>query len=92
MAGNSTSARTAGGHWEEKLRGKGRSKRKREVVFLPPPITPEPEEPKTPPAAEDYWPSSKGQLTLVADFGRHLIEQVCGAMAIRSRREFRPRR
>ena len=34
---------------EEKLRGKGRSKRKRETVFLPPPITPEPEEPKTPP-------------------------------------------
>jgi len=34
---------------EEKLRGKGRSKRKREMVFLPPPITPEPEEPKTPP-------------------------------------------
>jgi len=34
---------------EEKLRGKGRSKRKREMVFLPPPVTPEPEEPKTPP-------------------------------------------
>ena len=34
---------------EEKLRGKGRSKRKREMVFLPPPITPKPEEPKTPP-------------------------------------------
>src|SRR5215468_594198 len=27
---------------EEKLRGKGRSKRTREVVFLPPPFTPEP--------------------------------------------------
>ena len=52
---------------EEKLRGKGRSKRKRGTVFLPPPITPEPEEPKTPPAAEDYWPSGKGQLTPVAD-------------------------
>jgi hypothetical protein len=34
---------------EEKLRGKGRSKRKRELVFLPPLITPEPAEPKTPP-------------------------------------------
>ena len=34
---------------EEKLRGKGRPKREREIVFLPPPITPEPEEPTTPP-------------------------------------------
>jgi hypothetical protein len=34
---------------EEKLKGKGRSKRKREMVFLPPRIVPEPEEPKTPP-------------------------------------------
>ena len=34
---------------EEKLRGKGRSKEKREMVFLPPLIAPEPEEPKTPP-------------------------------------------
>src|SRR5215472_4563449 len=28
---------------EEQLRGKGRSKRKRELVFLPPQMTPEPE-------------------------------------------------
>jgi len=34
---------------EEKLKGKGRSKGKRDMVFLPPPITPEPAEPKTPP-------------------------------------------
>jgi ribosome-binding protein aMBF1 (putative translation factor) len=33
---------------EEKLKGKGREKRKREMVFLPPP-TAEPAEPKTPP-------------------------------------------
>jgi hypothetical protein len=59
---------------EEKLRGKGRSKRKREVVFLPPQITPEPEEPKTPPSLppkifgqKDLWPSRKGQLSA----GRH---------------------
>ena len=46
---------------EEKLRGKGRSKRKRETVFLPPPITPEPEEPKTPPRLP---PKIIGQLEL----------------------------
>jgi ribosome-binding protein aMBF1 (putative translation factor) len=34
---------------EEKLRDKGRPKRNREMVFLPTPITSEPEEPKTPP-------------------------------------------
>jgi hypothetical protein len=34
---------------EEKLKSKGRSKRKRDMVFLPPLITPEPEAPKTPP-------------------------------------------
>jgi hypothetical protein len=39
---------------EEKLKGKGRPKRKREMVFremvfLPPRNVPEPEEPKTPP-------------------------------------------
>ena len=34
---------------EEKLRGKGRVKKTREMVFLPPRTTPEPEEPKTPP-------------------------------------------
>ena len=34
---------------EEKLKGKGRVKRKRETVFLPPQAVPEPEEPKTPP-------------------------------------------
>jgi ribosome-binding protein aMBF1 (putative translation factor) len=36
---------------EEKLEGKGRPKRKQEVVFLPPQPAPErePDEPKTPP-------------------------------------------
>ena len=34
---------------EEKLKGKGRVKRKRETVFLPPQPAPEPEEPKAPP-------------------------------------------
>lgn len=34
---------------EEKLKGKGRSKRKRETVFLPRPVAPEPEAPKMPP-------------------------------------------
>jgi len=34
---------------EEKLKGKGRVKRKRETVLLPPLSAPEPEEPKTPP-------------------------------------------
>jgi ribosome-binding protein aMBF1 (putative translation factor) len=35
---------------EEKLKGKGRPKKKREMVFLPPPTVPEPEQPKTPPS------------------------------------------
>jgi hypothetical protein len=34
--------------FEEKLKGKGRVKRKRETVFLPPPV-PQPEEQRTPP-------------------------------------------
>lgn len=36
---------------EEKLKGKGRAKRKRQTVFLPPQLTPErePEQPKPPP-------------------------------------------
>jgi hypothetical protein len=34
---------------EEKLKGKGRAKRKRSVVFLPPQLTPEPEQPKPAP-------------------------------------------
>lgn len=34
---------------EEKLKGKGRVERKREMVFLPPQPTPEPQEPKTQP-------------------------------------------
>jgi ribosome-binding protein aMBF1 (putative translation factor) len=34
---------------EEKLKGKGRPKRKREMVFLPPPPAAEPSEPKIPP-------------------------------------------
>jgi ribosome-binding protein aMBF1 (putative translation factor) len=34
---------------EEKLKGKGRMKRKRETVFLPPPPAAEPPDPKTPP-------------------------------------------
>lgn len=34
---------------EEKLKGKGRVKRTRERVLLPPRTVPEPEEPKTPP-------------------------------------------
>ena len=34
---------------EEKLKGKGRVRRARKMVFLPPPTLPEPEEPKTPP-------------------------------------------
>jgi len=34
---------------EEKLRGKGRIKKTREIVFLPPQTVVEPEEPKTPP-------------------------------------------
>ena len=35
---------------EEKLKGKGRVKRKREMVFLPSQPTPEAPDPKTPPA------------------------------------------
>jgi ribosome-binding protein aMBF1 (putative translation factor) len=34
---------------DEKLQGKGRVKRKREMVFLPPSSPAEPPEPKTPP-------------------------------------------
>jgi len=34
---------------DEKLRGKGRVKKTREMVLLPPRTGPEPEEPKTPP-------------------------------------------
>jgi hypothetical protein len=36
---------------EEKLRGKGRAKKRRDMVFLPPPTAPErePDEPKRPP-------------------------------------------
>lgn len=34
---------------DEKLKGKGRVKKKRETVLLPPRTTPEPEEPKAPP-------------------------------------------
>ena len=34
---------------EEKLKGKGRVKKTRETVFLPPRVAPEPEVPKTPP-------------------------------------------
>ena len=34
---------------EEKLKGKGRVKKRREMVFLPPREVPEPEEPQTPP-------------------------------------------
>ena len=34
--------------FEEKLKGKGRVKRKRETVFLPPPV-PQPEDQRTPP-------------------------------------------
>ena len=35
--------------FEEKLKGKGRIKKTREIVLLPPRVVPEPEEPKTPP-------------------------------------------
>jgi hypothetical protein len=39
------------------------------MVFLPPPITPAGgAKDAAGPASEDYWPSRKGQLTLVADF------------------------
>jgi hypothetical protein len=34
---------------EEKLKGKGRVKKAREMVFLPPRVVVEPDEPKTPP-------------------------------------------
>jgi hypothetical protein len=54
---------------EEKLRGKWRSKRKREMVFLPPPITPERAEPKTPPGLPPKITGQyKGPIDLVAEF------------------------
>jgi hypothetical protein len=46
---------------EEKLRSKGRSKRKREMVFLPAPIAFEPEAPKTLPRLP---PNITGQVEM----------------------------
>ena len=49
---------------EEKLKGKGRVKKKRETVFLPPRVAQEPEAPKGAAgiAAKDFWPSRAREL------------------------------
>ncbi len=59
---------------EEKLKGKGRVRRKRETVFLPPRTVPEPEEPKTPPGlpptiwgGADRLNKAGGDVTTAAD-------------------------